>query len=491
MSIVLQEGKPPKPIRMVEDWNKLEKQGLTDGYTRYDSKFLDKAVTFESSDGRLVTFKNSVGVKDEIYPFVRSYIENPTYGKLSELNFASKSLKLGASLFHVVSLGMQELANLRTPFVHIPKGNRLIKSLSPEMRLLHQEGFEMFKGYEDLGGKKKFFENDSGLSKLGNVVTWPITKMRDFIFEYVQPGMKASFGDYLLRKVLTKDLEKTPYKYEDIMKMYEEGKPLPKVALDSVRDVVQKIDGHFSGEDFKRGMLESSRFMTKLYFTPEARVKWQAALLSPTWQREHLMVAKNVAKSFMTDKMIEKLGRRPMGAIKAEYRKYALGATMMIGSVDMWNYMATQQMDGKAKHIWENPPGKGFSVRAWWDEPAYNKKDKNGKIIHVPSAHAYIRPLKSVFEVAEWVHDPIAKASYKIAPMVTAVGEQMFNPTRKYVGLPDIPKRIWDFIIDTTTPIVADQLIKTIKKQQSVKATVLPFVGLPVSRDNKKETNRY
>jgi len=486
MSFIRSNGGSPKPIRMIEGWSALEKQGLTEGYIRYDSPFLDKTMTFLSSDGRLVSMKGAVGVKEELYPFVHGYIDNPTYGKLSELNFAAKSLKLGASFFHVVSLGMQEVANMRIPFVHIPKGLKIIKELGPEVRLLHQEGLELFKGYEDLGYQDKFFDGISGLSKVGNAVTWPITKMRDFIFGVVQPGMKASFADMQFRKLLPQYLKNTNVTAEEVMKLYEQGKPLPKEALQCAREVVQKADGHFSGEDYKRSLLETNRFIAKLYFTPEARVRWQAALLSPTWQREHLIVAKNVAKSFMPDNMIKKLGLSEMGPIKSQYRKYLLGAIMMVGAVDLWNYQSTQYMDGQGKHLWENPKGKGFAVRGWWDEPAYTDTNKKGQIVHHPSAPSYIRPLKSVFEVAEWTHDPVLKVSYKLSPVVTAIGEQMFG-YRKYEGLPDIPQRTWDFITDGTMPIVAGQMIKTMQGKQSVEATVLPFFGMPVSKLNTKK----
>ncbi len=486
MSFVRSKGGNPQPIRMIEGWNALEKQGLTEGYVRYDSPFLDKTMTFLSSDGRLVSMKGAVGVKEELYPFVHGYIDNPTYGKLSELNFAAKSLKLGASFFHVVSLGMQEVANMRIPFVHIPKGLKVIKELGPEVRLLHQEGLELFKGYEDLGYQNKFFDGISGLSKVGNAVTWPITKMRDFIFGVVQPGMKASFADMQFRKLLPRYLENTNVTAEEVMKLYEQGKPLPKEALQCAREVVQKADGHFSGEDYKRSLLETNRFMAKLYFTPDARARWQTALLSPTWQREHLIVAKNVAKSFMPDNMIKTLGLSEMGPIKSQYRKYLLGAIMMVGAVDLWNYQSTQYMDGKGKHLWENPKGKGFAVRGWWDEPAYTDTNKKGQIVHHPSTPAYVRPLKSVFEVAEWTHDPVLKVSYKLSPVVTAIGEQMFG-YRKYEGLPDIPQRTWDFITDGTTPIVADQMIKTAQGKQSVEAAVLPFFGMPVSKLNTKK----
>ena len=305
--------------------------------------------------------------------------------------------------------------------------------------------------------------------------------MRDFIFDYVQPGMKVSFAHAMFTKLLPEYLKNTKYTAEEVMAMYETGKPLPPEALQCAREVVQKADGHFSGEHYKRSLLETNRFMVKLYFTPEARVKWQAALLSPTWQREHLLVAKNVVKSFMPDKMIKKLGMAELGPIKSQYRLYALGAVMIIGAVDLWNYNASLIMDGKGKHLWKNPTGKGFAVRAWWNEPAYTIQDKNGRYKYIPEAPGYIRPLKSVFEVAEWAHDPVLKLGYKLSPVVSAVGEQLFGQ-KKYVGLPDIPERAWDFVIDSTTPIVVDQAIRTAQGKQSIQATVLPFIGMPVSR---------
>jgi len=486
IKIALRKGTKPQPIRMVERWDLLEKQGLSEDYIRYQSPFLDKAISFVDAEGKRTIIKGSVGVQKELYPFVRAYIENPTYGKLSELNFASKSLKLGASMFHVVSLGMQELANLRTPFVHIPKGIRLTKELGPSVRLLHQEGLELFKGYEDLGYRNKFFDGGSKLGRTGNALTWPITKMRDFIFNYVQPGMKTSFADMQLNKLLPRYLKETGWTAEEALRAWETGKAMPKEVKTKLqqcaREVVQKADGHFSGEHYKRSLLETNRMMVKLYFTPEARKWWQAVLLSPTWQREHLLVAKNVAKSFMPDKIIKKLGLAEIGPIKSQYRRYALGGIMIVGAVDAWNYMSTQEMDGEGKHIWDNPPGKGFAVRAWWDEPDYITTDKNGTDRYIKGGPAYIRPLKSLFEVAEWTRDPFLKIGYKFSPIVTAIGEQFFNPYKKYEGIPDIPKRALNFITDSTTPIVVDQAMLYAQEKRSLQGVIFPFFGMPVSK---------
>jgi len=479
-----------RPSRMVERWDLLQKQGLTEGYTRYSHYALDKELRWRDGQGNTVRMKGAVGVRDEIYPMLKAYLESPEYGKLDNLLFATKSLKLGVSLFHVMSLGMQELANWRIPFKNIPRGLRLRRELGPEMRLLHQEGLELFKGYEDTGYRNTFFEGTNVGGKVGNAVTVPISLMRDFIFDCVQPGMKTSFAFDKFNKLLPRYLKKynPEVSLEAARIQIESGAVKTPAILKCAREVVNKSDGHFSGEHYKRALLESTRFMQKMYFMPEARKWWQRGLLSPTWQREHLLIAKNVAKSFMPDKMIKKLGMSELGPIKRDYRKYALGGIAMVGAVDMWNYLATEQMDGKGKHIWENPTGKGFAVRAWWDEPDYTVTDKNGKTRTIRGGPAYIRPLKSVFEVAEWVHDPITKMTYKLSPMASGIGEQIFpSGYKQYHGWESIDDRARDFILEVGTPITADQIAKWSQGKKSATGAILPFFGFPTSKVKREK----
>ena len=482
----------PQPIRMVESWNKLDKQNLTDGYVRYDNPVFDKTIAFKDTKGNTVLMKGAVGVREEIFPFVQAYIESPNYGTFSQINFAVKSIKLGLSLFHVMSLGMQELANIRAPFVHIPAGLKLIRNLTPELKLLHQEGLEVKKGYEDLGYQNKFFDNATVLGKTGNIASTPIRLMRNFIFDIVQPGMKTSFADYQLRKTLPEYLKKAGEKMtaEEVMARYADGKSIPEAALKCARDVVKKSDGHFSGEHYKRALLETNRFMVKMYFSPQARVIWQGLLLSPTWQREHILVAKNVIKSFMPDSMIKKIdkmspsGFEEIGPIKSQYRRYALGGIMILGAVDLWNQIATQEMDGKAKHLWENPKGKRFAVRAWWNEPDYTVVGKTGRTRNIKGGAAYIRPIKSLFEVAEWFSDPFEKFSFKVAPLLTATINQFFPSIDKYDGW-EIKERLKDLGIDILAPIVVDQAIMAAENKKEWWGALTSSIGAPSSKEKR------
>lgn len=469
-TIELVKGKTPKPIRMIERWDLLNKQGLGEDYVRYDNPILDKAITFKPPDGKLRTLKGAIGVRKELFPFVQAYIESPNYGTLSNINFAAKSMKLGLSLFHVQSLAMQELANWRIPYKNIPRGLRYIKDLPPEMHELYKQGLDLWKGYEDTGYRNKFFGGESTIAKLGNQATKPVEAMRHFIFDIVQPGMKASFAydryirglDKALKQGLTKD--------------------------QWAREVVEMADGHFSHEHYKRSLLETNRWVTQTLFTPKARKFWQNLLLSVTWQREHLRIAGNVSKSFMPDKLIEKSHLKPISKVaKADYRKYAYGAVAMVAAVDLWNLSATKQMDGEYKHIWQNPSGKGFAVRAWWNEPSYKVNNKT-----IKGGAAYIRPLKSVYEVAEWANDPLAKFVNKLSPALSAIGQQFWpDEYRNYEkGWAGYPERGKDVISDLFMPISIGQVGSAIEGKREPEAVILPFLGMPTSKVVDKRQNQ-
>lgn len=473
--IILRQGAKPKPLRMIERWDLLRDQGLTEGYERYQSPLLDKPIAYKDAKGKAIIIKpGAIGIREELYHHVKAYLENPEYTKLDQLNTAAKSLKL-ASFFHATQLAFQELANFRIPFKNIPRGLRKAGEWDdPVIRLLYQEGLELRRGYEDLGYRNTFFEPIGKFGKTANQITKPIQFMRDFIFDIVQPGMKTSFAydTYL----------KYRPKYEEWGR--KRGMTEKKIDQFAARKAVEAADGHFSGEHYKRSLLETNRFMAKWYFSPRARVNWQRALLSPTWQREHLLVFKNVVKSFMPDAMIKKLGMSEMGPMKSAFREYALGGITIIGAADLWNQMSTQTMDGEAKHLWENPKGKGFAIRAWWNEPDYIVIDKNGKKRTIRGGAAYFRPLKSVFEVAEFADDPIRKFGYKLSPFITAVGRQ-FWPTayqKQYEGWPDYDRRLLDFVTDVASPIAAERGAEVFKGKKEPIAAILPFFGFPTSK---------
>lgn len=473
VSLVRSTAGKPKPIRMVEDWGRLEKQGLEKDYTRASElgpevkRVLERKMPVKMADDKTMFVGRDVGIHKSIADHVQAYVENPTYGKLSELNFLSKSLKLGVSVFHPMMLGWQEAANFRIPFKNIPRGLKVRKEMGPELRLLHQEGLELWKGYEDVGYRNQFFEGVNLRGKVGNVITKPVTLMRDFIFNVVQPGMKTAFAFDMLHRNLPKYLKGTGLTKEQVLADFAAGRPVHPKALEAARAVVKKADGHFSGEHYKRSLLETNRMMNRLYFSPKARKFWQGALISPTWQREHLLVAKDVAKSLVPNKLLRKMGLEEMGPIHRDYQRYALGAVMIVGGVDAYNYMMTERMDGKGKHLWQNPESYGFAVRAPWNSVEGNP--------------VYFRPLKSLFEVAEFTTSPIKKVSYKMAPWIGGIAS-IFWPNyyqREVKGVEDVPAKVGELMEQLAMPISVSQWREWMKGDKTLESAAANTFGFP------------
>ena len=87
---------------------------------------------------------------------------------------------------------------------------------------------------------------------------------------------------------------------------------------------------------------------------------------------------------------------------------------------------------------------------------------------------------------------PIEKFSYKLSPFVTAIGRQLW-PSRyqeDYEGLPDMPQRIRDFLLDVATPISVSQVYSVATGKKSVPSAVMPFFGMPTSKLNKSQTEK-
>jgi hypothetical protein len=455
---------------IIERWDLLSKQGLTEEYTRFDNPYLDKPIVIPLPEGEGVRIlKGAIGVRNELYPFIKNYFERPDYGRFEQLNFATKSLKLGFSFFHHVSLGMQELAHGRIPFKNIPFGQRLMKEGGAEMRLLHKEGLEI-KGYEDINYNRLFTVPEKtafgrNMNRALRVLQYPITQGARFLFQYIQPGMKSAFAYNEYVKGLPKALE--------------EGLTKEQWA----RKTVKAADGFFSGEDAVRGSLESWRITAKLYFNPAGRRIFQAGFLSPTWQREHLLVAGRVAQSALPKALREKLGIDMSTPEAHIYRRYFAGALTLYAAANMYNYYMTKKLDGEGKFMFQNEGGKFFQVRAPFNYP----KDKNGV-----EAKAWIRPLKSIFEVPEFLHgvfakeDPLTKVSYKLSPWIKATAEQIWNFDyygKKYKeGEGGIGRRALDWTIDVTEPFSGEQLEQIVEGKLPKESLPFTTFGMPISK---------
>ena len=193
-------------------------------------------------------------------------------------------------------------------------------------------------------------------------------------------------------------------------------------------------------------------------------------------------------KSPLPNKMLEGMGLDKMNPRERWVsQRYLISAIALIGSADLYNYWMTQKMDGKGVHLFENPEGKGFAVRAPWDEPSYQTEDKNGKKQTIPGGPAYFRPLKSVIEVAEFLADPIKKTSGKVSPVPSIAMEQLFG------GYPgenkSVAKRAGEVTSDLLLPMSFNQGVAVAKGQKDPRSMILPFFGMPTSVDRTKKNN--
>jgi hypothetical protein len=438
-----------KPLRIVESWERLKDQGLEGDYVRYSHDALDKSLTFKDADGNIHTLKGDVGITKELFPYVKAYLESPTYGNLSKINFASKSMKL-MSGFHIVSLSWQGVAGGlgkgRVPLLNVIDGLKKIEGGSETLRILYRNGLQLH-GYADIGPAKTglfdMLENNKYTKYFGKV----LSATQKLTFEVVHPGIKANTAFTIFEDLVNKAETK-------------KGDTLSIIEKDNLaKETVHYTDRLFSGEDYKTALLQTNKWMAEYFYSPEARKRWQFALISPQWQKAHIGIVIDVAKSFAT-----KEGR---AAPTAElYRKYLYSALIIYAAANLYNFVMTEYMDNDGKLMVQNDGHNSFSVRA-----PYN--DLDGKKV-------YFRPLKSIFEVPEYLSDVVGKSISKMAPWVATAAEQI-KPMQydKYKGYENIPKRAGNIMQGMFMPM-AEPTIMDESKNPASKA--LSIIGIPTSK---------
>ncbi len=427
-----------KPLRMIESWSRLKNEAMTDGYTRYDSPILDKAIMVQRKDGSMLMLKGPIGVKDELLPYVRAYFESPHYGSTGRLMFAFKTVKLMGG-FHIWSLNFQALAGApemaRIPVFNVIKGLGLIKGLGDEMRILYRNGLALH-GFEDTG------DFQGALSRMAHsehipvrVVGKVLNATSEFTFNVVHPGIKAftaytAYGDLTSRESARLGRELTEPEKNAIAKQ-----------------AVNYTDRLFSGEDYRTQVLQGNEWMAKNWYSPEAKKVWQSTLLSPTWQKEHLGMLKDVIKSISID------AKKPEAYL---YRRYLYGALSIYGISNLYNWVMTKQMDGEGKLMIDNPSA--FTVRAPWNTAG--------------GQPVYIHPLKSIFEVPEFLSDPLGKIINKVSPWVRTSAD-LYTDIR--AGTPTV-RAVTNAIQNIGVPISGVQIFDP---NQPVASQVASAVGLP------------
>jgi hypothetical protein len=441
-------SKEAKPLRLVESWSKLKKQGLTDGYTRFSHYALDKPIIYKDAKGIVHQLKGDVGVVNELYPYVNAYFNNPSYGTWSRLNFASKSLYL-MSLFHVQSLTWQAFTGgkglSKLPIYNVIKGLKEIEAGGEDLRGLFRNGLELH-GYADIGEMRDNAFNILAKSEK-RLPRWAgkvLVATQNFTFNVVHPGIKANVTLGIFHDLVSKHEAKIGRSLTDI-----EKEPL-------YREAVNIGDNLFSGEDYRGKLLQSGQWMAKHFYSPEARARWQRWLISPSWQLSHLRIGAEVIKSFT--------GKSDQAAAYL-YRKYFYTAVSMYATANLYNYIMTKYMDDEGKLMVQNDGHNAFSVRAPYNDPDGRK--------------VYFNPWKSIYEIPALLSDPLGRVINKLAPWVHALAEQV-NPRnwKEYQGWPGTVKRI-EKGIESVSPIPFRTIFEPSK---ALPSKLVAPLGLPTSK---------
>lgn len=450
-------SKVAKPLRVIESWSKLNEQQLTDGYVKYSHDALSKPIVYKDSNGVLHSVKGDIGIQKDIFPYVKAYMEEPTFNNYDKFNFATKSLKL-MSGFHIMSLQWQAVAGApglsKLPFYNVIKGLRQIEQGGENLRILYRNGLEL-KGFADIGGSHKNALEALAETKYGKIPGTILTATQKFTFDIVHPGIKTNTALHVYENMV-----------KDLKASLNDG--INEVILTQAQkeglahQTVKYVDRLYSGEDYKTAMLNSGAWMAKYFYSPAARKMWQRGLISPQWQKAHIGIVGDIGKAFTP-----KYWKNPESKL---YRGYFYNALGIYGVANLYNFAMTKHMDGEGKFMFQNDGANAFSIRAPYNDPDGRK--------------VYFRPLKSIFEVPELADDLVGRVIAKAAPMVAAIAGQIKpNDIMKYQGNDKIYQRVKDFAFDVAAPMSVPTVLN---ESKALTSKILAVIGIPTSKDYTK-----
>lgn len=444
-------------------------KGQEDRYVELDIPALNRNQYIPQSDGTGLLVKQPVYVIKELEPKLKAYFQRPEYGKFDDVMSSLKSLKLAGSFFHGLGLLFKNNTMFRYRSIRdIKKGMAVMRGMDDTMKILHRNGLDtaLERDYEDLAAASGKFHTASITGKISDVAHKnPMSKL---IFGLVRVGLKNAYAHDTYGKMEPRYIERAEQ---------QKGSPLTpverlKAQNEAARMTVERADNLFSGEDSRMGALEASNFVTKYYFNPKAQRVWNNALISKTWQREHMLEAKNVLKSLAMP--------QTMGPIAREHLKQVAGVAIMMGTADLYNYFMTQWMDGEGHNLWDNPSGSRFSIRAPWNEP--------------DGSAAYIRPFKAITEVPEVIAalwpsehgDIVDKLSHKVHPVVQAGVNQFAFSDKHKSGMLERGKQL----VEDFAPISFATPYRVVWKRDRNPWDLVPWVvgaSMQKPRESKSE----
>ncbi|MHB8362819.1 MAG: hypothetical protein ACYDBX_04340, partial [Patescibacteria group bacterium] len=337
---------------------------------------------------------------------------------------------------------------------NVVKGLEQMKGMGDDLQILYRNGLELH-GYADTGNYESALNNMvRSKNKVISIAGKLLNASANFTFNVVHPGIKTNTSMHV---------------FDDLRTQAETtvGRALNTDELNNIaKKAVDYTDKLFSGEDIKGQLLRTNEWMAKYWYSPEARKTWEMSLLSPTWQKEHLGMFKDVIKSLSTQ------SGKPEAYL---YRRYLYGALSIYASSNLYNFVMTKHMDGEGKLMIQNPDA--FSVRMPWNE-------NDGRA-------TYMRPLKSIFEVPELMSDVIGTLIHDKAPMkiISKVNPTIKSGLEAYTDIRD-KKPFHKVLLNATENAVFPISGSMIGGKEPLASQVFSTIGAPVYGAPKPRSNR-
>ncbi len=466
---------------LVENWHRVNESALAEEYVRIDDvPFLKKPIIYKNADGKKVTLEGPVAFHESIALQAANFFAKSRFQTMNRVMTIGKSMFLTGP-FHYMTTGIIDVFMGRVPPLDVIKGGRLKWDLdNPTTRLLARNGLKAA-GYDELGfnptdiyftGKGKI---GRGAAATANVALSPLYYANKIMFDGWVNNMQWSMAyDFY-----TKNRHKWTERHPDL--------PIEVVDDMAARESVKQATNFMSHEDVKLAILETNKFMNRFYYSTTGKFLWNMGLISPSWQLQHARGFGAGVKSFLPKKVVKSLGLGENSPQANVYRRYIAGIGLSYALMNLENFMATKQMDGEGKFIFQNPPGKDvFHFRARWNNP----DDPEGK------KGAYIHGFKALLEVPEALYyggktilgdgDAIKKFTGKLAPWWRAAfGTLVFNVDEygnKIYEKKSFPEKILDFTRQTFEPISLQAFAKLSEQHKAPIGAIVSAFGFPVSK---------
>ncbi len=460
-----------KYARILENWKDITDAGLTEHYTLTSAEsvpFLARPIRYKDAAGNSHIIRGPVGIHKAVAPWLTEYFKKWDFGAMAKVFGVAKSAKLWG-VFHAVQANLSYMiATGRNPVKALIRGRRLRWADDPIVEGLVEHGMKM-EGWKDFEFDPvsifKVHRKDI-IGKVGNIASEIWTAPIKLTFHEVVNSLKL-YDAYRAYEMT----------WPDWQRKISPDLSREQARSNCLRDAVKHSDNMLSHPDFRYGMLESSKFALKFWYSSGGRKFWFYAMLAPNWLRSHVVAFSLGTKAFVPDAILKRIGAKEKRPIDKLYRRYMYGLGTMYGIMQLANYTSTWHMDGEGKFVWENEPGKRlFHVRAPW-----NSLDGRKEYFLMP---------KTAIEVPKFIYGlaagEINLIRGKFNPLLTSAvlnfATDVDDMGRAIIKDRSYAERGLDFLWGAYSPIVISNVRSTMKFHKAPIGSVVSALGFPVSK---------